>query len=268
MSTITMYDDITLSLLPMGAQAYAGYVNGRFENFAALAAMMPAGTDLLDISVTASGNAACLDVETGDATIPQIKPWFKAQAARGVYRPCIYTQAGNLSELYATMSANGFARQTYRVWSAHYTLSAHICGPASCGYSLNGSPADGTQWTDVALGRSLDESLLDANFFATKPTPPPPPPPGKATQPTHVSGSAKYTNATITWYGAKDVTSYSMNIIDVATEVNTQEEFESTHNSGSFTFKHLKKNHEYKLGIYAQHGAEGTTSQWVTVTTK
>ncbi len=168
-----MYDDISLNELPVGAYAYAGYVDGSWANFPALKAKFP-GAHLLDITVFANANATCLDVESGDATIAQVFGWFKAQAARHVYRPVIYTQAGNLDLLYATMKANGFARGTYRVWSAHYTNSQHICGPGSCGYSLGGSEVDGTQFTDVALGRSLDESVLVDKFFDTLTVPPPP----------------------------------------------------------------------------------------------
>lgn len=170
-----MYDDITLSLLPAGADAYAGYVNGRFANMTALRAKFP-HAHLLDISVFASGDATCLDVETGDATIAQVFAWFKRQEARGVWRPVIYTQATNLGPLYATMTANGIARGTYRVWSAHYGAGQHTCGPATCHFTLGGGAADGTQWTDTALGRSLDQSVLADNFFSSKPVVPAPAP--------------------------------------------------------------------------------------------
>jgi hypothetical protein len=261
--TNVMYDDVTLSLLPPGAYAYAGYVNGRFANFGALKAKFPKA-HLLDISVFAGGDATCLDVETGDATIGQVFGWFKRQQARGIHRPVIYTQASNLGHLYLTMQANGFARGTYRVWSAHYTKSAHFCGASSCGFSIGGTDADATQWTDVSHGRSLDESLLADNFFA-----PPPLPPGMATQPTSVHASAKFTNATITWSGAKDVTGYWADLIDVPTGAHLDHvEIESTDGSGSYVFRHLKMKHEYKLGIYARPGVTGSHSQWVTITTK
>lgn len=266
-----MYDDVTLSLLPPGADAYAGYVNGTFANFEALKAKFPKA-HLLDIAVSANVNATCLDVETGDATIGQIFNWFKAQKARGVFRPVIYTSAGNLHQLYLTMTANGFARSTYRVWSAHYGSGQHVCGATTCGFSLNGGSADGTQWTDVALGRSLDESVLADNFFQAAPPPPPPPPPaGKATQPTHVSGSARYTNATITWSGAKNVTKgYWVNLFDDKTGDHLVQDMPvpSNADSGSYTFHHLKMGRQYSMGVYARPGAPGSHSQWVKVTTK
>jgi hypothetical protein len=269
-----MFDDVTLRLLPGGADAYAGYVNGIFANFNALAAKFP-GARLLDISVFAGGDATCLDVENGDATIAQVFPWFKRQVARGVYRPVVYTQASNLAQLHATMTANGFARGDYRVWSAHYGKGKHICGPnafgagKSCGFDFGGGSPDGTQWTSSALGRSLDQSLLADNFFAKAPVPVPVDP-GKATQPTHVSAKRRWTNATVYWYGAQNVTEgYWIDLVDAKTGVHlAHAEFASCRDSGSFTFHHLKPWHKYKIGVYARPGAAGSHSKWIEVTTR
>jgi len=52
-----------------------------------------------------------------------------------------------------------------RLWSAHYGFGEHICGPASC--KLVPVEVDGTQWTNSALNRNLDQSLLLENFFTT-----------------------------------------------------------------------------------------------------
>ena len=61
------------------------------------------------------------------------------------------------------LSQAGIARARTRLWTAHYGLGEHICGPASCGaLSVN---ADGTQWTSSAMGLVLDQSLLVADFF-------------------------------------------------------------------------------------------------------
>lgn len=58
-------------------------------------------------------------------------------------------------------------RSSARLWSAHYGLGEHICGPHSCGaLSID---ADGTQWTSSALGLVLDQSLLLDNFFTSDP---------------------------------------------------------------------------------------------------
>jgi hypothetical protein len=66
------------------------------------------------------------------------------------------------------LSAAKIARSTVRLWSAHYGLGEHICGPNSC--KAMSVEADGTQWTSSALGRVLDQSELQASFFTTDPT--------------------------------------------------------------------------------------------------
>lgn len=170
---ITMFDNINIAADPPGAAAYAGYVDGRFANFQALKARFPHAR-LLSIAVFSADDAECLDVEPGDATSAQIFAWFKRQEKRGVWRPCIYSSVSNWDSIFATMAANGFARASFRAWSAHYTLTPHICGPASCG--LVRTPVDATQYTDRALGRSLDESECLDDFFGATPPPPPPPP--------------------------------------------------------------------------------------------
>lgn len=259
MSTPTvMFDDITLSELPSGPYAYAGYVNGGFANFDALKAKFPHSV-LLPIAVSANVDAECLDVETGDATIAQIFGWYSRQVhTNKVYRPVIYTQAGNLSHLYATMTANGIKRGAYRVWSAHYGAGMHICGPGTCGFSLGGGQADGTQWTDVALGRSLDESVLLPSFFAG------PPKPAGATQPTAVHASARYTNATIAWTGARNVDHYEVYLAGAGGKVLGKIDLPATEES--HTFRHLPMKSTFQLGVFA---APSTAQpHWVTVTTK
>lgn len=170
---ITMFDDVTVSILPSGGSyAYGGYVDGNWPTYSAVKARFPKAR-ILDIAVFSSGDAECLDIENGDATNADAPGWVKRQKARGVYRPCLYTSASNLKALEETMANAGFARSGYRLWAAHYGR-AHICGPKNCGYGL--SDADGTQWTLSALGRSLDESMLDPDFFEGAPPAPAPNP--------------------------------------------------------------------------------------------
>jgi hypothetical protein len=163
--TITMFDSINLAMLPNGAAAYGGYVNGNWPTFDALKARFPSA-HLLSIAVSAGADADCLDCETGDATLAQAPAWFRRQKIRGVSLPAIYTQATNLIALERIMAANRIARTQYRIWSAHYN-GEHFCGPSACGYGL--SAADGTQWTSNALGRNLDQSILGDAFFGTAP---------------------------------------------------------------------------------------------------
>jgi hypothetical protein len=153
--SITMYDSVTVANLPRGAQAYAGYVDGNYANFGSL----PPAAHKLDIAVFASDNATCLDVEPGNATNADVYSWFLRQMQRGVWRPVVYTNGGNIDAMVATMTANGFSRSTYRLWSAHYT-NQHICGPSTCG--ICHTACDGTQW---ASNNSYDTSVLNDGFF-------------------------------------------------------------------------------------------------------
>jgi hypothetical protein len=166
--TLTMYDSTNVGTLPHGAGAYAGYVQGAFPTFAALQRLFSAsGAHLLSIAVFASGDADCLDIEPGDATIAQAPGWVKRQLARGAHRPCLYTSVSNMDALVTTLGGAGISHAEVRLWSAHYGQGKHICGPATCG--LTRHACDGTQWTDAALGRSLDESILLSDFFSAPP---------------------------------------------------------------------------------------------------
>ena len=73
--------------------------------------------------------------------------------------------AGNILPV---LNQANISRSAVRLWSAHYGLGEHICGPNSCGAMP--IEADGTQWTSNALGRNLDQSLLLDTFFTTDST--------------------------------------------------------------------------------------------------
>lgn len=166
---LTMYDDVNLSLVPSGAQAVAGYVNGRWANYPEVVRRWP-NAKHLSIAVTANADADCLDVEPGDAANADAAAWLRRQMGRGIYRPVVYTSASNAALLIRNLSQAGIPRWQYRLWSAHYTGKPHRCD-ASCGFGS--FVADATQWTDHAFGESLDETLCGDNFFAAKPKPQP-----------------------------------------------------------------------------------------------
>lgn len=171
---ITMFDDITVGLMPLRADyAYAGYVGGWWPTFAELLRKF-AGHDLLSIAINSHENAMCLDIEKGDASIADAPGWYERQVALGVWRPALYTSASNLAALERTMAAHRIERRAYRLWSAHYTGRAHLCSPRSCGFGL--SEADGCQFTSNALGLNLDESILLPDFFEPRPPAPKPVP--------------------------------------------------------------------------------------------
>ena len=162
---ITMFDSVTISQIPPNPSAVAGYVDGRFANVAELRDMFPHAR-VLSIAVNAAHDADCLDIETGDATPGQAAAWFLRQKARGVNRPCLYASAFVMdTEVIPALEAAGIGPREIRLWSAHYTHTPHVCGPASC--RELGRTADGTQWTNRAMGRNLDQSLLSDDFFGT-----------------------------------------------------------------------------------------------------
>jgi peptidoglycan hydrolase-like protein with peptidoglycan-binding domain len=172
-----MYDSIDVRQIPANAAYAAGYTSGHWPTYAngSLKAHLPHAR-LLSIAVTAAHDAECLDIETGDAVNWQAPGWIRRQHARGVKRPVLYTSASNVGALINVCSMNGLNRwKDYVIWAAHYTRR-HKCSPAACGYPA----ADGTQWTSRALGRTLDQSLLEDAFFAYigdgTPTSPPKPP--------------------------------------------------------------------------------------------
>lgn len=176
MTTYQMLDDVNLaveaSAVTASTRAVAGYVNGKYANWPALVAKY-SKTSLFLLSIDVQGNpsigAQCLDVESGDATIAQAAGWVKTTAAAGKaakdyrYYPKLYVQESNLPALVAALSAAGIPRSAYLLWSAHYTGEAHICGPATCGCSIQ---ADATQWTNSYNGASVDASLAYGYFFS------------------------------------------------------------------------------------------------------
>jgi peptidoglycan hydrolase-like protein with peptidoglycan-binding domain len=161
--TITMFDSINVAELPAGSgYAYAGYVNGQWRTYSAIVGKF-LGSRVLSIAVSAGSDADCLDIETGDATPEQAASWVLRQLARKAWRPCLYASVSTMGSVIAGLEAAGISISTLRLWSAHYGEGAHICGPASC--KQLAVAVDGTQWTDSALGRSLDQSLLSDGFF-------------------------------------------------------------------------------------------------------
>ena len=179
-SYITMYDAVDISQIPSNPAAVAGYVDGAFQTAHVLAARFPHAR-LLTIAVSASSDAMALDIETGDATPSQAAQWYARQKARGVQRPVLYASVELMHEqVVPALRAAGVGRPDVRLWAAHYA-GKHICGPSTCGEI--GIDVDGCQFTDVAFGRQLDQSMLLPDFFVTAPSPVPVPPPAPAPLP-------------------------------------------------------------------------------------
>lgn len=161
--TLTMADSVTPGNLPGGYDAYAGYIDGRWPDYAAIAAAH--NVPCLSVAVTAAADADCLDVETGDATPGQAPAWVRRQAPL-VPRPVVYAAASSMAAVLAALTAAGIPRTGVRLWSAHYGAGEHICGPGTC--KLTPVAMDGTQWTDTAAGNDgtqIDASVLADDFF-------------------------------------------------------------------------------------------------------
>jgi hypothetical protein len=170
-----MYDSIQNDQFPPGAAAYAAYVDGSLgnqPNYAHIVAAFPKAQHL-SVALFASNNADTLDVEPGASVPSDVPGWYAAQRKRGIQRPCVYASASAMNdEILPVLSRAGIARSTVRLWTAHYDIGEHICGPGSCrALSID---ADGTQWTPNAIvngvARDLDQSLLKENFFTTDST--------------------------------------------------------------------------------------------------
>ena len=161
-----MFDTALNDQFPAGAAAYAAYVDGGIgnqPNYAYIVSTFPKAQHL-SIALFADNNADALDVEPGASDPSDIPGWYSRQVARGIQRPVIYASVSAMNDsVLPVLRQAGIARARTRLWTAHYGLDEHICGPGTCGaLSIN---ADGTQWTSSARGLVLDQSLLLENFF-------------------------------------------------------------------------------------------------------
>jgi hypothetical protein len=161
-----MYDSVDVDQIPANAQAVAGYVGGLYPTYQSLLTKFPKAHHV-SIAVNSGEDADFLDIENGDAVVGDASAWFRRQIAKGKKLPGFYTSLSNVNALHAVLEGAGISREQYRIWSAHYTGTPHICSPSE-GIDTT---ADGTQYYDKALGKNLDVSLVDADFFGVVPKP-------------------------------------------------------------------------------------------------
>jgi hypothetical protein len=168
---ITLYDSVTEDQIPSDAKYIAAYVDGGYANYARVRLLFPSAL-VMSITITAAIDADCLDVELGDALPDSVVPWVARQHARGITRPVVYANAYTMkTSVIPLLESAGITQSQVRLWSAHYGTGEHICGPDTCtAVSLS---VDGTQWTENAMGRNLDQSTLLPSFFGTTVNPPP-----------------------------------------------------------------------------------------------
>lgn len=92
----SMFDGITASEVPDG-WGVAGYIDGKWPDFAALQLRWPAAAHI-SIAASAADDAKALDVETGDATPAQAPGWTARQRARGDAYPWVYCNESTWAE--------------------------------------------------------------------------------------------------------------------------------------------------------------------------
>jgi hypothetical protein len=168
--TLTMPDSTVPANLPAGYPAYLGYVDGQWPTVPKLLAAHPEahviGLTVLGGTLAATG----VDCEPGNVNAVGAASWVKrklavAPASRPVAYADLESPGYSMAEIIAALLNLGIPRVKYRVLTAHYTGTAHICSPSTCGTAFQ---ADGTQWTSKYPGiggDDIDMSLLDDSFF-------------------------------------------------------------------------------------------------------
>lgn len=165
-----MYDSVSAGEIPADARAVALYIDGHFANWDQRDRFHHANK--IPITVWGDKRAQMIDCEPGNLNAAQT-----AALARDIIRerprdkPIVYGSRDETADARGTygipailreLSKLGIHRDQVRVGSAHYGQGPHICSPRSCGASFT---ADGTQHTNHALARNLDEWLLADDFF-------------------------------------------------------------------------------------------------------
>ncbi len=160
---VLMYDSTVASRIPADALAAAGYVDGRWPTYQAVVARLPS-RPVLSIATSPASDAMVLDVEGGDATPAAAAAWVARQHRRGYQRPCLYTSLGAVPTLQDALREAGIPRSAVRLWTAHWTGSAHICSKREL-RALEEPPGATQYATDSSAGVDVSittEGWLDA----------------------------------------------------------------------------------------------------------
>jgi hypothetical protein len=149
----TMFDAVNIASLPADATMLAGYVDGRNTtgHFERLKAAHP-HVQCVRITVTGGTlDAEVGDIETGDMSPHSGAAWAARKIAAG-HHPTLYCNTSTWPRVRAEVQKIGIAgRLSY--WVAQYDGDPTI--PAG---------AIAKQFTDKALGRSLDQSIVAAHW--------------------------------------------------------------------------------------------------------
>lgn len=162
--------------VPADAFAVAGYVppvspSNRYVTFPAVVERFYPRAHCFSIAVQPWLIAACLDVETGDATPADAPGWYRKAKAAGQWRPCFYANASTMPAVQGELERAGIPRGDYRLWVAAYPGTG-VNVPAGM---------DAHQYTDHGPhGENYDVSVVSDDFF-----PPPPKPKKRKPKPPH-----------------------------------------------------------------------------------
>lgn len=162
-------DPANLRNLPFVADAFLGYVDGRWPDYLEIAAEHP-GVPVFGLTVWGDPSKGTgSDDEPGNTTVAQTPAITAGELARGVVLPVVYCPESWAGAMVQAHTAAGILRAKYRLLTAHYTGYAHICGPETCGCPVQ---ADGTQWQ---FAGPYDRSILSPTFLAAPSHPGPAP---------------------------------------------------------------------------------------------
>lgn len=157
------YDSVSVQNIPRDAKAAAYYVDGLYENEAAVKQRAPKAR-YTSIAVFSSGEADCLDIEPGNASVAEAPGWYrKMKLQRPKRKPIFYIGAATADELVHTLAEHGIKRSDYILWTAHYGAGKHFCGEGSCPYARSAGRVDSTQFT--TNNETLDESVCRPSFW-------------------------------------------------------------------------------------------------------
>ena len=168
---LSMPDSIRVNDLPKGFKAYLGYEDGNWPTISQLRQAFP-GAFTVNLTVTARTlNTDGIDCEPGNPNALTSANWIQDKLqAHPDSRPIAYADLASTGyraiDIWDYLTRKGIKRNQYRILTAHYTYTAHICGPHTCGqFPVD---ADGTQWTNKYPGQNgslVDMSMLSDTFF-------------------------------------------------------------------------------------------------------
>lgn len=149
-----MADSVTVSDLPAGMDAYAGYAGGLFANERLVVQRFPNALHK-SVAVNASEDADILDIEAGDAIPAQFPAWHARQKARGVKVPGAYANASTMPVVIAAAMAAHLQPAAFVQWVAHFDEVAQLEGLAQAKQYSDHGPN----------GEHYDRSVFDPSFF-------------------------------------------------------------------------------------------------------